>query len=269
MTLERVDKVLVDKGYADSRTQAQKLIEAGAVKGEIHGQWISLNKAAQKISPDTCLVVQAIDELRYVSRAGLKLELALKHIGAQNFIQPQNIQAQSPKTLFAGCFILDIGQSTGGFTDCALQHQAERVVGVDVGHAQLAGKLRGHNQIVCLEGVNARDLPVTELMSYAPEGYDWILMDVSFISQTLIHARIPQLLRSGGYLLSLVKPQFEVGPENLAKGGIVKDTALFEMVKQKVTDSTNATGLTFIAYFSSGLPGADGNNEFFLLCQKP
>lgn len=263
--LERLDKFLVDCGHAPSRTQAQKLIEAGVVLAEINGQWQSLTKAAQKISTDTPLKVGDIAELRYVSRAGLKLALALEHIRATDDLAAAELSAG-----LQGASVLDIGQSTGGFTDCLLQQYPVRlVVGVDVGRDQLAEKLRGDPRVICLEGVNARALPVETLLVSSPEGFDLTVMDVSFISQTLILPNIPALMKPRGYLLSLIKPQFEVGAKNIAKGGLVRDVGLYEDVRKKVTDCAVLSGLQLKAYFDSGIKGGDGNCEFFMLCQKP
>jgi 23S rRNA (cytidine1920-2'-O)/16S rRNA (cytidine1409-2'-O)-methyltransferase len=262
--LERLDKVLVDQGHAKSRTQAQKLIEAGAVQAEVHGQWLAMTRAAQKIPVDTRLKTGELAELRYVSRAGLKLDLALRHICATIF--PPNADL----ALHLGdVSVLDIGQSTGGFTDCLLQYPVRLVVGVDVGRDQLAEKLRNNLRVVCLEGINAREMSAANLHAYSPDGFDWVVMDVSFISQTLILPNIPRLMKNRGYLLSLVKPQFEVGAKNLTKGGIVRDASLYEQVRIKVTECATLLGLNLVAYFGSGITGGDGNREFFMLCQKP
>lgn len=261
---ERLDKILVDQGHAESRTQAQKLIEAGLVQAKIQGLWMRMTKAAQKIPADTLLKTGALAELRYVSRAGLKLEQALLHISSSALL-PQAELAQ----ILRGANVLDIGQSTGGFTDCLLQYPINRVVGVDVGRDQLAEKLRAHERVVCLEGVNARQISAEILLNYSPGGFDWVVMDVSFISQTLIIPNIPALTKNRGYVLSLVKPQFEVGAKNLGKGGLVRDPGLYEQVRIKITQSVAAAGLRPIDYFDSAISGGDGNREFFILCQKP
>lgn len=262
--LERLDKFLVDCGHAPSRTQAQKLIEAGVVLAEINGQWQPLTKAAQKISTDTRLKVGNIAELRYVSRAGLKLELGLEHIRANDILPTDKLNA-----CLQSASVLDIGQSTGGFTDCLLQYPVRLVVGVDVGRDQLAEKLRSDPRVICLEGVNARELPAETLLAHSPAGFDLTVMDVSFISQTLILPNIPALMKHRGYLLSLIKPQFEVGAKNIAKGGLVRNVGLYEDVRKKVIDCAVLSGLQLKAYFDSGIKGGDGNREFFMLCQKP
>src|SRR5690554_4960714 len=131
--LERLDKVLVDQGLAQSRTQAQKLVEAGVVQGRLYGQWQSLGKSAQKIPPDTPLRAGEIAELRFVSRAGLKLDLALNTLDERNHFSPMGLSG-----FLRGASALDVGQSTGGFTDCLLQRGVRQVVGIDVGHNQLS-----------------------------------------------------------------------------------------------------------------------------------
>jgi 23S rRNA (cytidine1920-2'-O)/16S rRNA (cytidine1409-2'-O)-methyltransferase len=258
--LERLDKILVDQGYAASRTQAQKLIEAGVVEAKIQGQWLSLNKPAQKIPADTILRTGEIDELRFVSRAGLKLERALQHLNSTGIFSSDALR---------GAVILDIGQSTGGFTDCLLNFDVQKVVGIDVGHDQLAQKLRDHPSVVCLEGINGRQMPNEILLSYATQGFSGAVMDVSFISQTLILPQIPPLLSPNGFLLSLVKPQFEVGAKNLGKNGVVKNSDLYDDVRSTVVSCAEMAGLRQVAYFESAIEGGDGNREFFMLCQKP
>lgn len=257
--LERLDKILVDQGYAASRTQAQKLIEAGVVEAKIQGQWISLTKPAQKIPADTIFRTGEIDELRFASRAGLKLDRALQYLDSNGVLSADILHDAT---------VLDIGQSTGGFTDCLLHYGVQKVVGVDVGHDQLVQKLRGHPSVVCLEGINAREMPAKMLLDYAPQGFSWVVMDVSFISQTLILPQIPPLLSPNGFLLSLVKPQFEVGAKNLGKNGVVKNSDLYDEVRSTVVNCAEMAGLRQIAYFDSAIEGGDGNREFFMLCQK-
>lgn len=259
--LERLDKLMVDKGLAISRTQAQRMISAGAVTAQLQGQWLSLSKPAMKLSTDTLLQTRAIDELRYVSRAGLKLELALKHLNDSGVWS-----APSP---MVNAQVLDVGQSTGGFTDCALQSGASSVVGVDVGHSQLAAALRGDPRVVCLEGINARELPLSLRKDHAANGFDLALMDVSFISQRLVIPALAPQIKSGGWLLSLVKPQFEVGKKGLAKGGIVKNEGLYPQVERDIGASLAENHLSVRAYFESGIQGTDGNREFFVLALRP
>lgn len=260
--MERLDKLLVARGLAASRTQAQRLIETGSVRANYSGLWQLLDKPSLKLDENIELAVEAIAEHRYVSRAGLKLESALARLCSTGALEG------SISTCARGVMALDIGQSTGGFTDCLLKCGAKLVVGVDVGHGQLSSSLIGHPQVVTLEGINARHLPIETLRQYAPEGFDWVVMDVSFISQTLILPWVPAVLKSGGLLLSLVKPQFEVGPEGIGKGGLVKNDALLESTQERILQSLAAQALHVVDYFESGIPGGDGNREFFAIAQK-
>lgn len=250
--MERLDKALVTRGLADTRSQAQRMIEAGRVRCQVGGDWHLLNKASIKVSEDQRLKIEPGDEDQFVSRGGLKLRGAL----AQSGLVPE------------GWVALDIGQSTGGFTDCLLQAGAARVVGVDVGRDQLVPALRAHPKVVFFEGINARDLPTDTLMAEAPDGFDLIVMDVSFISQTLILPGLPGLLKPGGHLLSLVKPQFEVGKAGIGKGGIVRDDRLYIEVEQRIRAQCEALGLTVNAWFPSPITGGDGNREFFVSATK-
>lgn len=250
--LERLDKVLVKRALAETRSQAQRLIDAGQVRMQVAGQWQRVTKASVKVPDDQALRVQPGDETRFASRGGLKLKGALEHAD----VRP------------TGWVALDVGQSTGGFTDCLLQSGAQRVVGVDVGRDQLVPALRQHSQVVFFEGINARDLPTDTLLAEAPSGYDLIVMDVSFISQTLILPGLPPLLKPGGHLLSLVKPQFEVGKAGIGKGGIVRDERLYSEVERRIQDQCQQLGLTVKAWFSSPITGGDGNREFFVHAQK-
>lgn len=253
MPLHRLDSLLVLKNLAASRTQAQKMIAAGQVEIHNTGQWITAIKPSQKFAENTELKVTPGDEQKYVSRAGLKLEGALK----------------ASQLDITGYTALDIGQSTGGFTDCLLAHGARQVVGIDVGHDQLAPRLKQDERVVCLEGINARALPLGQLLSYSPEGFDLVVMDVSFISQNLILPGIPPLLRPAGKLISLVKPQFEVGREGVGKGGLVRDPTWYPVVQQTISEQVVSLGLRIENYFASVIEGGDGNREFFLIAGKP
>lgn len=249
----RLDQLLIHKSLARSRTQAQKLITSGLVRVAQASQWQVVTKPSQQFEEDADVEVTQGEEQRYVSRAGLKLEGALKALE----ISP------------AGLTCLDVGQSTGGFTDCLLQHGAAMVVGIDVGHTQLDPGLRGKSQVVCIEGVNARELPVEEIFDYTDgRKYPFAVMDVSFISQTLILPGLAHCLTRGAYLVSLVKPQFEVGPQGLAKGGIVKNDALFGEVQEKVESAAREAGFEPMAYIDSVIEGGDGNREFFMFAKK-
>lgn len=246
--MERLDKALVTRALADTRSQAQRMIEAGRVSTQTASGWQRLNKASVKVSDDQPLKVAPGEEDQFASRGGLKLRGAL----AQSGLKPE------------GWVALDVGQSTGGFTDCLLQAGAAKVVGVDVGRDQLVPALRAHSKVVYFEGINARDLPADTLLAEAPGGFDLIVMDVSFISQTLILPGLPALLKPGGHLLSLVKPQFEVGKAGIGKGGIVRDDRLYQEVELRICAECEALGLILDDYFPSPITGGDGNREFFV-----
>ena len=245
----RADALLVQSGLAPSRTAAQRLIEAGRVYwsgGAIH-------KAAQVFPSETVLTVTADEADRFVSRGGLKLAGAL---------QQAALSVRDKKCL-------DVGQSTGGFSDCLLQSGALQVVGVDVGHGQLHAKLKNETRLTAIEGVNCRALTHQELgAAFPPAGFDLIVGDVSFISLTLILPQLPALLSEDGDLLLLVKPQFEVGPTQLGKGGIVRDPALYLTVEDKMRQCAAQLGLTVKGWFDSPIAGGDGNREFFIWLKK-
>ncbi|MBI5785515.1 MAG: TlyA family RNA methyltransferase [Rhodocyclales bacterium] len=248
----RADQLLVERGLAPSRTVAQRLIEAGRVS------WSGgpVGKAAM-VLPENAQVAVTEDETdRYVGRGGIKLAGALAHT----------------KLDVAGRACLDVGQSTGGFTDCLLQAGAASVAGVDVGHGQLHPKLADDARVTCIEGVNARELQESAVaICNAPHGvrrYDLIVADLSFISLTLVLPQLPALLADGGDMLLLVKPQFEVGPEHVGKGGIVRDAALYPQVETKLRQAAEAAGLRIVDYFDSPIAGTDGNREFFIWTRK-
>jgi 23S rRNA (cytidine1920-2'-O)/16S rRNA (cytidine1409-2'-O)-methyltransferase len=241
----RADQLLVERGLAPSRTVAQRLIEAGRVS------WSGGPIAkVSLVLPENAELTVADDEMDcYVSRGGIKLAGALAHA----------------KIEVRGKSCLDVGQSTGGFTDCLLQAGAASVMGVDVGHDQLHPKLRDDPRVTCVEDVNAREL---EKSVIATRHYDLIVADLSFISLTLVLPQLPALLAASGDMLLLVKPQFEVGPENVGKGGIVRDTSLFPQVEAKLRKAAADMGLRVIDYFESPIAGSDGNREFFIWTRK-
>jgi len=253
MTTERLDKRLVCQGLAATRSQAQRMIEAGRVESLApQGHWQVQRKASTKLPGEVQLRVQPGEEDAYVSRGGLKLRAALEQSG----LDPE------------GWVVLDLGQSTGGFTDCLLQAGVARVVGVEVGHDQLAPGLKDHPKVRCFEGINARSLPREMLLQHSQGGYDLAVMDLSFISQTLVLTGLPPLLKKGGYLLSLVKPQFEVGRSGVGKGGIVRDSDLYAQVEARIRKACVQAGFEPLAYFPSAITGGDGNREFFVLAQR-
>lgn len=252
--MERIDRLLVSQGVVNSRTQAQRLITEGRVKVYSAGRWETPNKPSIKY-PDVVDIQVEFDESdRFASRGGLKLAGALERSGLD----------------ITGATVIDVGQSTGGFTDCALQAGAFKVVGIEVGHDQLVPSLRNDSRVICLEGMNARALPEGQLLEYTPEkkGFDLAVMDVSFISQTKILPSLIPMLKPGGQLLSLVKPQFEVGQEGLGKGGIVRDQSLYPKVEKMIREHCESLKMEVLDYFPSPVKGGDGNREFFVWAQK-
>ena len=329
----RADVFLVEGGHAATRSQAQRLIAAGV-------QWrLAPTLPWQKVAKNgddipAGVEVQLLDaaEAKYLSRGGLKLEGALAATGLQ----------------VAGLRCLDVGQSTGGFTDCLLQHGAAQVIGVDVGHGQLHERLRSDLRVVCVEGVNARSLTAQALQDACelalsevieaeednetqPEApYSWmrnggqvdeeyddsndakdqdieafkseraarakareqgtlpierrrraecanvditplfdvVTGDLSFISLTLVLPALVPLLAPGGHLLMLVKPQFELQPGQVGKGGIVRDASLYAVVEQRIRDCCAELGLEVQAWLDSPISGGDGNREFFVFARR-
>jgi len=240
----RLDKLLVERGFVSSRERAQALILAGKVL--VDGQKLEKPGIAVGSASEIRLLGQ---DLKYVSRGGLKLEHALHH---------WNIDV-------TGKICLDVGASTGGFTDCLLQHGAARVIALDTGHGQIAYELRQNPRVRLLEKINARYL-TRELLG---EVVDLIAMDVSFISATLvlpavIAAAFPESARQGRELIVLVKPQFEAGRENVGKGGIVKDTEVQLQAVARVRQSISERGAALTDVIDSPILGAEGNREFLL-----
>lgn len=247
----RADQLLVAQGLAPTRSVAQRLISNGAAEWASPTGWAALKKAGEDLPETAQLRVTDDAELRYVSRGGLKLEGALKHTGFDPASQ----------------IVLDVGQSTGGFTDCLLAHGARHVVGVDVGHGQLHARLQADARVSALEGVHVRELAV--LRQHAPTGgFTLIVGDLSFISMI---GSLPELLpwlEVHGHLLVLIKPQFELGPQALGKGGLVKDEADYPRLEARVRLACTALGLKVLDYFDSPITGGDGNREFFLWASR-
>ena len=263
----RADLYLTREGYADSRTLAQKLIAEGAVT--VDGR--PLRKPSEEISEGAhTVLVAATAETRYVGRGGLKLEAAL----AAFPVDP------------AGLTVADIGASTGGFTDCLLQRGAARVYAVDAGHGQLHPRLLADPRVRSAEGVNARGLNPDMLRKIeedwqrahaeaaaAEEVFDGrvdgIVMDVSFISQTLLHPALASILREGGWMITLVKPQFELTRSALNKQGIVKQEKDRRAALDRVRSSAAACGFEVVSVIPSPIEGGDGNREFLAYVKKP
>ena len=246
MKRERIDKLLVERGLAPSRTRAQALVMAGLVLvGEQR-----VEKASESFAPDAQIRVRGADDpaSRYVGRGALKLEAALEAFGLD----------------VRDCVCLDVGASTGGFTDCLLQRGARRVVAVDVGHNQLDWRLRTDARVEVHEGVNARHLE--------PEAFgvrfDLIVMDVSFISATKVLPALVGQLKAGGRIVVLIKPQFEVGRTEVGKGGIVTDARAHARVVEEVNRAALDLRLEVRGVIESPLRGADGNREFLALYES-
>jgi 23S rRNA (cytidine1920-2'-O)/16S rRNA (cytidine1409-2'-O)-methyltransferase len=244
----RLDKLLLERGLAGSRERAQALILAGKVL--VGGQ--KIEKAGAGVNADAEIRLLG-DDLKYVGRGGLKLEKALEHWHIE----------------VTGKVCLDVGASTGGFTDCLLQHGAARVLAVDTGHGQIDFRLRQDQRVRLLEKTNARYLTREQI----GEVVDFVAMDVSFISATLV---LPAVIaaafpgsaaeRCSRQMVVLVKPQFEVGREQVGKGGIVRDEAAQAGAVEKVRLALVAQNCTHTDVVESPILGAEGNREFLLLC---
>jgi len=253
----RADQLLVERGLAASRSQAQRLIAAGVGWRLPGAEWRRVGKNGEELRETVELQLQntapALDERRFVSRGGLKLDAALAHCALD----------------VTGLRCLDVGQSSGGFTDCLLQRGAAQVVGVDVGQGQLHPSLRADARVHCIEKCNARELSAERLAQAggpaASVPFDLVVGDLSFISQTLVWPALAPLLKAGGLgLLMLVKPQFELQPEHIGKGGLVKDPASYALVRERLTQACAAQGWQMRDYFESVITGGDGNREFFV-----
>ena len=237
---ERIDKLLVERGLAESRTKAQAMVMAGVVLVDEQ----RVEKPSQQIDPSSTIRIKGGDDptSRYVGRGGLKLEAALREFQID----------------VAGLTCIDVGASTGGFTDCLLQHGAKRVVSLDVGHNQIDWRLRNDARVEVREGVNARYLKPEDF----EEKFDLAVMDVSFISATKVLPAIVPLIAEGGALVTLIKPQFEVGRGEVGGGGVVRDAAKRARVIEEVNDAARAIGLEVVNVIESPIQGAEGNVEF-------
>ncbi|MBL0718820.1 TlyA family RNA methyltransferase [Piscinibacter sp. Jin2] len=249
--MPRIDQLLVQRGLAPSRSAAQRLIEHGAVCWRMAPDqpWQLPRKAGEALTEACELQVTDDAETRWVSRGGLKLESALACTG----LDPAGLQA------------LDVGQSTGGFSELLLARGAARVVGFDVGHGQLHPRLAGHPRLLALEGLHVRQLAGSALADAAPAGgFDLLVGDLSFIPMSRVLPDLAPWLRPGGQALLLIKPQFELGPEHVGRGGLVKDASCFPRLEQTVRAACAALAWTVRDYFPSALAGGDGNQEFFV-----
>jgi 23S rRNA (cytidine1920-2'-O)/16S rRNA (cytidine1409-2'-O)-methyltransferase len=241
----RLDELLVARGLAESRAQAKALIMTGRVRRGME----RLDKPGKEFAGDIELTVD--QPPRFVSRGGEKLQAALEHFRLD----------------VRGAHVLDVGASTGGFTDCVLQAGAADVVCVDVGRAQLHAKLRNDTRVTNLEKVNARFLSSADLPRSA---FDAVVMDLSFISLTAVLPAIWPLLRSGGHLVALVKPQFEAGKAEVDKGqGVIRDPAVQEAALARVSEFAGTlAGAAIVGAIDSPITGTDGNREFLLCVRK-
>jgi len=243
MRKERLDKLLVEKGIVQSRERARALIMAGkvAMEGKV------IDKPGVQIKVEANLQLQG-DSSLYVSRGGEKLEGALRTFG----IDPK------------GMVVMDVGASTGGFTDCVLQKGAQKVYAVDVGYGQLAWKLQKDPRVINLERRNIRYLQREEVQDET----DLILIDTSFISIEKFLPSLLRFLKKGGSILSLIKPQFEVGKGEVGKGGVVRDGALHRKVIDRISKFSQEVGLKVLGVIESPLLGPKGNKEFFIYLIK-
>jgi len=244
MAKERVDKLLVDRGLVESRSKAQALIMAGLVYVGTQ----RIDKPGQTLPPDCELLLKGQDH-PWVSRGGLKLAKALEHFA----IDP------------AGMVGADIGASTGGFTDVLLNHGAAKVYAVDVGHGQLAWKLRNDPRVIVLEKTNARHLATSEI----PDPLDIVVCDASFIGlQTVLPAALA-LTKPTAFAAALIKPQFEVGPGQVGKGGVVRDPELHQAVVDRITAwFAGLPGWSVIGVTESPILGPEGNKEFLIAARR-
>jgi 23S rRNA (cytidine1920-2'-O)/16S rRNA (cytidine1409-2'-O)-methyltransferase len=237
---ERIDKLLVDRGLAESRTKAQAMVMSGVVLVDEQ----RVDKPSQQYPPDSDIRVKHAEDptSRFVGRGGLKLEAAI------NAFQID----------VKGLICLDVGASTGGFTDCLLQNGARKVFAIDVGHNQLDWRLRQDPRLDVREGVNARYLKPEDF----PSRFDLAVMDVSFISATKVLPAIVPLLTEHGHLILLIKPQFEVGRSEVGSGGIVRDAEKRARVVDEVNQAAAVLGLQNVGLIESPIQGAEGNIEF-------
>ena len=235
----RLDRSLVEKGFVTTRQRARAVIMAGKVFVDNR----PVDKPGALFKKNVEISVKGKD-IPYVSRGGIKLEKALQSLGKP----------------VSGLICLDVGASTGGFTDCLLQHGVRHVFAVDVGYGQLAWKLRQNNRVDVIERTNIRHMPAKAL----PCPVDLITIDVSFISLKIVVPAVIRFMKKDGIILALIKPQFEVGKKLVGKGGVVRDPALHEIIIQQLTDFFMEKGLMRRFVVPSPLLGPKGNREFFI-----
>jgi len=241
---ERLDVILVNQGHAPSREKAKAIIMSGNVY--VNGQ--KEDKAGAQFDESKIQLEVRGSQLKYVSRGGLKLEKAM----------------ESWDINLEGNICMDIGASTGGFTDCMLQNGAVKVYSVDVGHGQLAWKLRNDERVVCMEKTNFRYMVPGDI----EEALDFASVDVSFISLTKILIPARNLLRDGGRMVCLIKPQFEAGKDKVGKKGVVRERSVHEEVVRKILDYADSIGFEVMDVEYSPIKGPEGNIEYLMYIQK-
>ena len=240
---ERLDVLLVKRGLAASREKAKAVIMAGSVFVDNQKE-----DKAGTMFPDTVQIEVRGNTLKYVSRGGLKLEKAMTHFGLS----------------LEGCVCMDVGSSTGGFTDCMLQNGAVKVYAIDVGHGQLDWKLRNDPRVVCMEKTNIRYVTPEDIGEKA----DFSSIDVSFISLTKVLPPVYELLKEQGQVVCLIKPQFEKKKKKVGKKGVVRDPAVHREVIEKITTFASETGFALLNLEYSPIKGPEGNIEYLLYLQK-
>lgn len=247
MAKKRADHLLVERGLVDSRTRAQALIMAGLVYAGVHGDK-QVKKAGDQLSEDLPLIVKGQDH-PWVSRGGLKLDHGLKYF----HFPTENITA------------IDVGASTGGFTDVLLHHGAQKIYAIDVGHGQIAWKLRSHERVIVMEKTNARALTAEHI----PEMVDAIVCDASFISLKTVLPAALNFAKEGAWVIALIKPQFEAGRADVGAKGVVRNPAIHERVCQDIQNwFQNLEGWDVLGIEKSPITGPEGNIEFLIGARK-
>ena len=240
---KRIDVLLVEQGFFESREKAKRSIMAGLVF--VNNQ--KCDKAGTEVNTDAKIEVKG-NPIPYVSRGGLKLEKAMKNFDLT----------------LEGKVCMDIGASTGGFTDCMLQNGAKKVFSIDVGYGQLAWKLRQDERVVCMERTNIRHVTIEDTKEFA----DFASIDVSFISLKLVLPKCKELIRENGEIVALIKPQFEAGREKVGKKGVVRDPKVHEEVIEKICDFASTNGFELLHLDYSPIKGPEGNIEYLLHMRK-
>lgn len=238
MRKERLDRLLQEKGLVESRERAKALI----MEGKVLVNDLPITKAGAMVPYDAIITLK--EEIPYVSRGGLKLEAAIAHFGIR----------------LDGLTAMDIGSATGGFTDCMLKKGIKKVYCIDVGYGQMAWQLRRDPRVVLFEKTNIRYLERERI----PEKIDFITIDVSFISLKKVLPKTIEFLKEGGYILALIKPQFEVGKGEVGKGGVVRDEGKRTLVVEDIKRFSERIGLTVYGIFQSPIKGPKGNIEYFI-----